>query len=132
MILPRLAGAALLLMAAPAHLFDHPDAFLALLQEADLPMASLNAWVGPITEILAGLMLLFGFLSRVGSILAIGAMSVALYTHAVVSGDAWPIEGGEPPFVMALVPLLAGILVLAFGPGPWSLDRTLKRPAADH
>lgn len=87
-----------------------------ILEGANIPMPGVGAVVAPIVGLLAGVMILGGALARVGAAIAIGSMSVALYTHAV---SDW---ADEPPIVLPIAVLLASAWVLWKGGGAWSID----------
>ncbi len=90
-----------------------------------LPMPGLNAWMAGATECLGGLLLLAGLASRVTAIPLTVTMIVAYLT-----ADFETVKNifTEPDKFTAADPflfLLASVIVLAFGPGAFSLDRLL-------
>ena len=88
-----------------------------------LPLPGLNAWLAGATECFGGLLLLVGLASRLTAIPLIVTMVVAYLTadlEAVQNIFSAPDKfTGADPFRY----LLASVLVLAFGPGAFSLDR---------
>jgi len=93
-----------------------------ILEGAGIPMAGLNAVVAPIVEIVAGLLILSGALTRVVAALAVGTMAMALYAHIkFVPTEVFAWED-EPPVVLPIVVLLSAIYLLWRGGGAWSVD----------
>lgn len=93
-----------------------------ILEGANIPLPALNAVVAPIAGLVAGLLLLSGAFARVGALIGIGSMGVAIYTHLV---SDWP---DEPPIVLPVVVLLACVWVLIKGAGAWSVDAKRQPP----
>ncbi|MEM9372972.1 MAG: DoxX family protein [Planctomycetota bacterium] len=87
-----------------------------ILEGANIPMPGVNAVLGPVFGVIAGLLLISGAFARVGSAIAVGSMGMAIYAHAV---HDW---ADEPPIVLPVVVLLAGAWVLWKGAGAWSVD----------
>lgn len=77
-------------------------------------MASVKVYAGKSAELVAGILILFGFLTRVGALLVIGTF--LFITFFVGEGRFWYEE--QHPFMFALF----GVLFLFVGPGAWSLD----------
>lgn len=94
-----------------------------ILEGANIPLPALNAVVAPIAGLVAGLLLLSGAFARVGALIGIGSMGVAIYTHLV---SDWP---DEPPIVLPVVVLLACVWVLIKGAGAWSVDAKRQPPS---
>ena len=82
-----------------------------ILQGAGIPFPSVNALIGPVVQILAGLLLLGGYFARLGALLTIPAMSLAFYTHLVFD---W---ADDPPVALPLVLIALSIYVLWKGAG---------------
>jgi putative oxidoreductase len=99
-----------------------------IIEAAGLPVPGLNAALAPVAEVLAGVLVAMGLVTRIGAFLALGAMLVAIYSHAVI--DVWPItdDAGaslEPPVVLPIaIGLAAGYLIFRGG-GRFSIDRRL-------
>lgn len=94
-----------------------------ILEGTNIPLPALNAVVAPIAGLVAGLLLLSGAFARVGALIGIGSMGVAIYTHLV---SDWP---DEPPIVLPIVVLLASVWVLIKGAGAWSVDAKRQPPS---
>ncbi|MFI5337540.1 MAG: DoxX family protein [Opitutales bacterium] len=105
----------------------HLDRTAGYFASLHLPMPKLNAIMAGSTECFGGALLLVGLGSRLVSVPLAFMMLVAYLTaerealNAIFS-DTDKFVSAEPfPF------LLVVLLVLAFGPGAWSLDRLLQR-----
>lgn len=84
------------------------------------PNGELKVYVGKTSEFIAGLSLLFGFLTRLGSLLLIGTLS--FITFVMGHGRFWYED--QHPFMFVLF----GILFFFFGAGIWSVDQALFKP----
>ena len=83
----------------------------------------LHAWLASLTELGAGAMLIFGFLTPLAAGGAVGVMLVALITNHLKNGFFIfrPGEGYE--YVLTL--LLTGLALGAIGAGEWSIDNSI-------
>lgn len=82
------------------------------------PMFSIF-WFAGVIEIVAGLMILFGFFTRPAAFIASGTMAVA-YWMAHAPGNFFPVNnGGDAAILYCFVFLF---LVFA-GPGAWSVNK---------
>jgi putative oxidoreductase len=83
------------------------------------PLMMVGGWI----EIVGGLMIAFGLLTRVAAFIASGEMAVAFFTmHA--KGSFLPIiNKGE----LAVVYCFLFFYIFLYGPGAWSLDVMLRR-----
>jgi len=90
-----------------------------------LPLPGLNAAMAGTTECLGGLLLLVGLASRLTAIPLIFTMMVAYLTAEIDSLKSIFSEPdkftGADPFLF----LLTAVIVLAFGPGAFSVDRLI-------
>jgi len=101
-----------------------------LVEAAGLPLPDIMSIVGPVAQIIAGVLLLAGMHARVGAIIAIGTMLGAVMTHIKIPSDAWPIPIETAPnpnpyvpmMVMAIVIILFSAYVAIKGAGAWSFD----------
>lgn len=96
-------------------------------QTLGIPMPGLNAWVAAGVECLGGLFLLAGFASRLTAIPLSITMIVAYLT---ADHEALKSLFSDPDKFTSATPflfLLTAVLVLAFGPGAFSVDRILAR-----
>jgi putative oxidoreductase len=92
-----------------------------------IPLPGLNAWIVAVTECLGGLLLLLGLGARLVALPLIVTMIVAYLTadwEAVpaIFSDSSKFTGATP-----FLYLLACLVVLAFGPGVFSVDHLLAR-----
>ena len=73
-IVPRLIAGGILTVFSLMH-FSNPKHFADIMTAAGFPMVDLNVWAASATELMAGILLLSGFLTRVG-----GLLGCLLYT----------------------------------------------------
>ncbi|MCH8080609.1 MAG: DoxX family protein [Proteobacteria bacterium] len=89
--------------------------------EAEIPFYAFNFWFVPIFEVIIGIILFIGYYSRIGAVMIIPIMSVAIYVHITVSNPAaFPAQPQEPIFPIAII--IMAVIVLINGGGNWSLD----------
>ncbi|KFB11004.1 DoxX family protein [Nitratireductor basaltis] len=84
-----------------------------------LPMPMITAWLVALLELLGGLAIVFGFKTRIAA-LALAAFTIAsgFVAHFDFADQTQSI------MFMKNVAIAGGFLVLAaFGPGAWSIDR---------
>ena len=85
-------------------------------------IASLHGLAG-IIEIVAGTMIMIGFLTSLAAFISSGQMAVAYFMSHFPRG-VWPLEnGGEPAALFAFIFLY----MAAKGSGIWSVDAARKR-----
>lgn len=80
-------------------------------------------WTAGVIEIVCGLAILVGFMTRPAAFLASGTMAVA-YWMAHAPRDVFPTNnGGDAAILYCFI-----FLYLVFaGPGPWSIDAMMKK-----
>ncbi|MCH8035242.1 MAG: DoxX family protein [Bacteroidetes bacterium] len=89
--------------------------------EAEIPFYTINYWLVPVFEIILGTILLIGFYSRIGAVMIIPIMSIAIYVHITVSNPAaFPAQPQEPIIPIAII--IMAVIVFIKGGGNWSLD----------
>jgi putative oxidoreductase len=101
------------------------DATTSFFQELGIPLAGLNAAVAGATECAGGLLLITGLASRLTAIPLSVTMIVAYLTADI---EAVRNLFSDPDQFLAADPFLflfASCLVLAFGPGVFSMDRLI-------
>lgn len=111
-----------------------------LIEAAGLPAPGVLGVAVPIVELAAGMLLVSGWMTRVGAALGALAMLGAITVHILIPDDRWPqpFSGGlgqEPLgiFVLAWVILGGCILAAIRGGGLWSADRRqVASRAASH
>ncbi len=102
-------------------LVDFGAAWSIQLIEAGIPFYTFNYWFVPIFEILLGIILLLGYYSRIGALLVLPIMSVAIYVHSTVSNpDAFPAQPQQP--YIPIVVIIMALFILKRGGGNWSMD----------
>lgn len=97
------------------------QAFSGQLIAAGVPLHGFVLFTFPIVEAVLGVLLVFGFHSRLSAAAAAGSMIVATYVHIVVEDPAlFPLQPVEP--VGPLMLLVMAMYVLWKGGGAWSID----------
>lgn len=86
------------------------------------PFGKIMVYIGKSTELLSGVLISFGLLTRVGALLVMGALSYV--TFFVGQGRFWYEE--QHPFMFVLF----GLLLLFTGPGAWSVDAFIFKKKA--
>ena len=86
------------------------------------PFGKIMVYIGKSTELLSGVLIFFGLLTRVGALLVMGALSYV--TFFVGQGRFWYEE--QHPFMFVLF----GLLLLFTGPGAWSVDAFIFKKKA--
>ena len=81
------------------------------------PGSKFMVYAGKSSELISGLLLFFGLLTRVGAVIAMGTLSYV--TFFVGHGKFWYED--QHPFMFVLF----GLTFLFTGPGAWSLDGLL-------
>lgn len=129
LIVPRLLAGVCLTLGALLNLAGAAP-LEPIARAAGFPAPSTLALVIAIAELLAGLALTFGLLTRPAGVLGSLTMLVAIASHFRIPDDRWPqgtsgALGPEPlaPFLLAWLVLGACVLVTIRGGGRWSLDR---------
>lgn len=115
----RIVGGLPLLVFGAMHLVD-PEPFRQILEASGLPFVELNLIAAPLTEVVAGLLLITGYYARMGGLLGATTMLTAAYSTLVLSQLG---SGPEvPAMALPLAVLAISTLVLWRGAGAWSLD----------
>ena len=105
-------------------------AFTNILIASGMPFVEFNTFAAPVVEVLAGVLLLPGWFTRLGGVLAVFAMAPAIYGTLAI--DALTLKnlppGLEaipqvPPLFVPIALLLFGVLLAFYGGGGFSLDR---------
>ncbi len=106
-------------------LVEFGSAWSIQLIESEIPFYAFNYWFVPVFEIILGIVLITGFYSRIGALMIIPVMFVAIYVHITVSNPAaFPAQPQEPIIPIAVI--IMAIIVLIKGGGSWSLDLKTK------
>jgi putative oxidoreductase len=100
---------------------DYGAAWSIQLIEAEIPLYTFNYWFVPVFEIVLGLFLLIGYYVKVGALLVLPLMLVAIYVHLTVTNPgAFPAQPQEP--YMPIIVILMALLIMLKGAGSWSSD----------
>jgi len=105
----------------------HLERTTGFFESLNLPAPKLNAIMAGSTECLGGILLALGLFARPASVPLIFCMLVAYWT---ADHDAVVAITSDPDKFVSAAPflfLLASLIVLAFGPGKFSLDALLGR-----
>jgi putative oxidoreductase len=78
------------------------------------PGSKFMVYAGKSSELISGLLIFFGFLTRIGALLAMGTLSYV--TFFVGHGRFWYED--QHPFMFVLF----GLIFIFTGPGSWSVD----------
>lgn len=120
-LIPRIIAGVPLLGIGLVHVFAPDFGMRPLVEAAGIPFAAVVSPVAVGFEVVAALCLLLGFWARVGALLAIPTMLVAVFAH--LSIEDWPNGAeNEPPLALPLIVALSAAFVLWRGAGRWSLD----------
>lgn len=117
-----------------------------LVEAAGLPLPALTAIVAPVVQVLAGLLLLAGALTRFGALMGAVVMLGGLITNFLIPNDQWPtpseldpniiVMGTEPAMLtpIALIVMALSAFLMFKGAGAWSLDGRVysKAPGAEY
>src|SRR5262249_19176151 len=121
LVLRLLAGLPLVFFGV-LHLVN-PDDFRAILAAGKLPPSDLSVAALPLVEILAGLLLLAGMLTRVGGMLALGVMMPALLlTVQLMERQGAP---SMPHWLVPLTVALTSAVLVLLGGGAASVDERM-------
>jgi putative oxidoreductase len=91
--------------------------------EMGMPPAGSLFWIGGLLELVGGLLLLIGLFSRPVALILSGEMAVAYWMVHAPQSTFPMINGGDAAILYCFVFLL----IAAAGPGPWSVDASLRR-----
>jgi uncharacterized membrane protein YphA (DoxX/SURF4 family) len=136
LIIPRILAGLPMLGFGVMH-FVKPDHFREIMIASGIPMVDVNLYAAPAALVIGGFLLLLGLFARVGGLLGIAAMAVAIYSTVILSGMAVAdLPGGlteipkVPPLPLPVVVTVASLVVLVLGGGAWSLDwKNQSKPA---
>jgi putative oxidoreductase len=106
---------------------EHMKGNVAWLTDIHFPLAQVMAYVGKCSELIGGILLAFGFLTRFNCFILTINMSVITF----VMGDGKVFGNEQHPFLF----LLLFIVFLIQGGGKWSVDNVLFKihgPSAEN
>ncbi len=97
------------------------NAWSTQLIDAGIPFYTFNFWFVPFFEIFLGISLLLGFYSRIGALMILPVMFVAIYVHLTVTNPAaFPAQPQDPYIPVAII--VMAFFVIKNGGGNWSMD----------
>jgi putative oxidoreductase len=99
---------------------DGTTAFFAFL---DIPAPRLFAVVAGVTEVVGGLLILFGLLTAVAGLALLVDMALAIVTFNADNGFFVESPGGGWELNFVLIGMLGALVLI--GAGSWSIDRSL-------
>ena len=100
---------------------DFGAAWSIQLIEAEIPFYTLNFLFVPVFEIFLGIILLLGYYSRIGALMVLPIMFVAIYVHlTVINPAAFPAQPQEPYIPIAII--IMAVIIIWKGGGNWSMD----------
>jgi len=112
----RIVAALLFLLHGTSKLLGFPAS------EMPMPPAGSFLWIGGVLELVGGLMLLFGILSRPVAFVLAGEMAVAYWMFHAPQSTFPSVNGGDAAILFCFVFLY----IAAAGSGPWSADASLR------
>ena len=127
-LVARILMSAIFLTSGIAKLAD-PAGAQGYMNMAGIPHADVLVYVAGTAELLGGLALLFGFLTRIGAIgLFVFLIPTTLYFH-----HFWNMSGPDAKTQMVNfmknLAIMGGLLAIyAWGPGRYSIDGRIRRP----
>jgi uncharacterized membrane protein YphA (DoxX/SURF4 family) len=100
-----------------------PDTLREILITGGQPLVFLHSRLVPVVEILAGVLLLMGFLVRLGAILAFGVMVPAALATLRITADG--VGPTVPNLALPATLAVASFLLALLGAGPGSIDERM-------
>jgi putative oxidoreductase len=98
------------------------EGFAGALAKMGYPAPTLFAWLVMLTELVGGILIAAGFLTRPAALALLIFMATAVYTH-FPRGFFWTTGGLEYPLMWGA----AAFFFLVHGGGPYSVDRALGK-----
>lgn len=114
----RIVAALLFLLHGTSKLFGFPPFAM-----GELPAFGSLLWVGALIELVGGLLLLAGLLSRLAAFVMSGEMAVAYWMFHAPQSTFPSNNGGEAAILFCFIFLY----IAAAGPGAWALDNARTR-----
>ncbi|MEZ6235395.1 MAG: DoxX family protein [Phycisphaerales bacterium] len=128
-VLPRLVAGVPLAIAGLLHVVGAAPVE-PLLAKAGFPAPGVLGIVAPLAQVVAGVLLCAGWMTRVGAGIGVAVMVGAIVVHFLIPNNQWPqpdsgLPGPEPVGGLVMAFLLVAVCGVAawFGGGHWSADR---------
>ena len=93
----------------------------------DAPVPGIFQALAALSEFGGGLAWIIGLLTPLASLGIAITMAVAFSMHAFINGDPFVSTGG-PSYELAALYFCIAVLLIAFGPGRFSIDKTIFGP----
>ena len=119
----RIVAALLFLLHGTSKLFGFPP-----FPMGELPPVGSLLWIGAILELVGGLLLLVGLLSRIVAFILSGEMAVAYWMFHAPQSTFPSVNNGEPAILFCFIFLY----IAAAGPGAWSIDNSRTKRVRQH
>ena len=117
----RIVASVLFIEHATSKLFNFPP-----FPGGALPPTGSLFWIAGVIELIGGLLLLFGLLSRPVAFLLSGEMAVAYFMIHAPKSTFPMLNGGEGAILFCFIFLF----IAAAGPGEWSVDKARSKRVA--
>lgn len=118
----RIVAALLFILHGTSKLFGFPPFPMAM------PTVGSLLWIGAVIEVVGGLLVLVGFLTRPAAFIMSGEMAVAYWMFHAPQSTFPSVNGGEAAILYCFVFLL----IAATGPGAWALETMRARRTVVH
>ena len=116
----RIVAAAMFILAGTSKLFAFP---VGMPPNGGTAAFGTQVWIGGVLEVVGGVLLLVGLLTRPVAFVLSGEMAVAYFQFHFPRGF-WPTVNGG---VAAAIYCFVFLYLSAAGPGPWSLDALRRK-----
>jgi putative oxidoreductase len=107
--------------------FNNFERTVGFFESINIPFAVLNAYLASGVELVGGLLLMFGLLSRIITVPLIFTMIIALITTEKEALSALFLDPNQFTSTSPFLYLFASVIVLLFGAGRFSLDYLLSK-----
>jgi putative oxidoreductase len=118
----RIVAALLFIQHATSKLFNFPPF------PGPVPSMGSLLWIAGVIELVGGLLLLFGLLSRPVAFLLSGEMAIAYFMAHAPKSTFPMLNGGEAAILLCFTCLM----IAATGPGEWSVDKARSKRVVHH
>lgn len=127
----RLLFSAMFILSGINH-FTQREALVGYARSAGVPLAELGVFVSGVMLLLGGLAVLLGLFARTGAaLIALFLVAAALFVHDFWNFAAPEAQQQQVQFFKNLALAGGALLIIYFGPGPYSLRQRVRRPRAE-